>query len=138
MRRRRAIVVLLALVLAVPSLAFAQGAGDEQYQDPFGDEQAQNDRGDGGGGNTNGRAAQDDGGGLTDEPPVGGGDDGGDTTPPPNDSGDDAPDEEDSADDQAKALPNTGSDPRILAYVGLVFVLAGVGLRLRTLDPDSF
>jgi len=27
--------------LAVPSAALAQGAGDDQYQDPFGDEQSQ-------------------------------------------------------------------------------------------------
>jgi LPXTG-motif cell wall-anchored protein len=31
----------LVLALALPSAAFAQGAGDEQYQDPFGDEQGQ-------------------------------------------------------------------------------------------------
>ena len=41
MPRRRIVVALLALVLTVPSLAFAQGAGDEQYQDPFGEEQSQ-------------------------------------------------------------------------------------------------
>jgi LPXTG-motif cell wall-anchored protein len=31
----------LLLALALPSAALAQGAGDEQYQDPFGDEQSQ-------------------------------------------------------------------------------------------------
>jgi LPXTG-motif cell wall-anchored protein len=31
----------LILALALPSAALAQGAGDEQYQDPFGDEQSQ-------------------------------------------------------------------------------------------------
>ena len=33
--------LLAAFLLAVPSAAFAQGAGDEQYQDPFGEEQSQ-------------------------------------------------------------------------------------------------
>jgi LPXTG-motif cell wall-anchored protein len=41
-RRRRGIACLLALAaLGWPSAAWAQGAGDEQYQDPFGDEPAQ-------------------------------------------------------------------------------------------------
>jgi hypothetical protein len=120
MSRSRAILALLALVLALPPAALGQGAGDEQYQDPFGGEQTQ------GGGQGGG---QDD--GLSDEPP-GGGDSGGETTPP-----DGGEDEADAADEQ-RSRPNTGSDPRILAFVGLVFLLAGVGLRLRTIDPDSY
>jgi LPXTG-motif cell wall-anchored protein len=36
-------IAALLCALAAPSAAFAQGAGDEQYQDPFGDEQAQSD-----------------------------------------------------------------------------------------------
>jgi LPXTG-motif cell wall-anchored protein len=32
---------LLALVLGFPSAALAQGAGDDQYEDPFGDEQSE-------------------------------------------------------------------------------------------------
>ena len=39
----RSLVCIAALLcaLAAPSAALAQGAGDEQYQDPFGDEQSQ-------------------------------------------------------------------------------------------------
>ena len=39
----RSVLIMAALLcaLAVPSAALAQGAGDEQYQDPFGDEQSQ-------------------------------------------------------------------------------------------------
>ena len=129
--RSRTIIALLALALAVPSAAFAQGAGDDQYQDPFGDEQAQN----GGGGGSQSQASQDDGqGGLTDEPPVsddnggsGGTDDSGGS------GGDEAP-----AEEAPETLPNTGSEPLMLAWVGLLFVLVGVGLRLRTLDPDHY
>jgi hypothetical protein len=41
MRLRRAFVpAAAALALAVPSHALAQGAGDDQYTDPFGSEQA--------------------------------------------------------------------------------------------------
>ncbi len=34
-------IVALLCALAAPSAALAQGAGDEQYEDPFGDEQSQ-------------------------------------------------------------------------------------------------
>ena len=125
MTRRRAIVALLALALLLPSAAFGQGAGDEQYQDPFADEQAQTDQPDA-------RQAQDDGGGLTDEPPVGGDDEPEEPAPPPEEPTDEDPAEE------SQALPNTGSDPLVLAFVGVLFVLIGVGLRLRTIDPDAY
>ena len=41
----RSIVCIAALLcaLAAPAAALAQGAGDEQYEDPFGDEQSQQD-----------------------------------------------------------------------------------------------
>ena len=124
MSRCRALVVVLSLALMLPSAAFAQGAGDEQYQDPFGDEQTQQDRP---------RAAQDD--GLSDEPPVDDGNGGnGNAEPAPEDPAEEpAPQPE-----EEQALPNTGSDPRVLAFVGLLFVLVGVGLRLRTIDPDAY
>ena len=42
MDRRRIVTLTVALVLAAPGAAFAQSAGDEQYQDPFaGDDQEQ-------------------------------------------------------------------------------------------------
>ena len=41
MTRFLLIVAALLCALAAPSAALAQGAGDEQYQDPFGDEQSQ-------------------------------------------------------------------------------------------------
>ena len=118
MSRCRALVAVLSLALMLPSAAFAQGAGDEQYQDPFGDEQTQQDRP---------RASQDD--GLTDEPPV---DDGGGGNTEP------APEEPAPAPEEESALPNTGSDPLVLAFVGILFVLIGVGLRLRTIDPGAY
>jgi len=123
MPRSRVIVALLALVLALPSAALAQSAGDEQYGDPFGDEQAQNG---GGGGASN--ANQDD--GLDPEPPVD------PVDPDPVDPDPVDPDPDTNGDDPA--LPNTGSEPLLLAFVGLLFLMAGAGLRLRTLDPDDF
>ncbi|HEX6388682.1 MAG TPA: LPXTG cell wall anchor domain-containing protein [Solirubrobacteraceae bacterium] len=35
---------------------------------------------------------------------------------------------------QTSGLPNTGSDPRVLALLGAALLLAGVGLRLRAPD----
>ena len=41
MTRSLLIIAPLLSALSVPSAALAQGAGDEQYQDPFGEEQSQ-------------------------------------------------------------------------------------------------
>jgi LPXTG-motif cell wall-anchored protein len=41
MTRSMLCIVALLCALAAPSAALAQGAGDEQYEDPFGDEQSQ-------------------------------------------------------------------------------------------------
>jgi LPXTG-motif cell wall-anchored protein len=35
---------------------------------------------------------------------------------------------------QTSGLPNTGSDPRVLALLGTALLLAGIGLRLRAPD----
>jgi LPXTG-motif cell wall-anchored protein len=114
MSRTRLLAALLGLTLAAPSAAFAQGAGDDQYQDPFGDEQAQTQT-DGGEG------------GLSQTPPdTGGGGDAGTPAPAPSTG---AP---------SAALPNTGSDARLLALLGASMLMVGVGLRLRTIDPNAY
>ena len=41
MTRSMLCIAALLCALAAPSAALAQGAGDDQYQDPFGDEQSQ-------------------------------------------------------------------------------------------------
>jgi len=38
---RQALITAAAVVALTPAAAFAQGAGDDQYSDPFGDEQEQ-------------------------------------------------------------------------------------------------
>lgn len=147
--------LISVFVLALPGAAFAQGAGDDQYQDPFGDEPAQQD--DSGGGD----------GGLSDEPSVpgdggGSGSSGGGSgssgsgssgsgssgsgSGSAGTSGSTAPAPTTGTAGTASAtpaaggdqLPNTGSDPRLLLLLGAAFVLTGAGLRLRTIDPDAF
>lgn len=148
MSRQRVIPCLVALLLALaPSAASAQGAGDDQYQDPFGEQPTAQQNG------------QDD--GLSDEPPGGGGSDdatggsggsgdgggsggngNGDTggnggsTAPPNNGLEDPP--VSTPREDPSALPNTGADPRPLALLGAAFFLLGLGLRLRTIDPDAY
>ena len=126
MHRTRRLACLLALILALPSAAFAQGAGDDQYQDPFAEEPtAQQDPGDGG---------------IGDEPPTGGGN--GDDGQGQGDGGTGGETEEPTAApaprEDPNALPRTGTDPRPLVLIGAAFLLAGLGLRLRTIDPDAF
>ena len=138
--------LIALLCLALPGAAFAQGAGDDQYQDPFGDEPVST------------QTPSDD--GLSDTPPgagSGGGSDSSSGSAGAGDSGagsagsDDgaaspgstgtAPDAATGAeaDEQAPGqLPNTGADPRVLMLLGTAFVLVGVGLRPRTIDPNAF
>ena len=131
MHRTRRLACLLALILALPSAAFAQGAGDDQYQDPFAEEPtAQQDPGDGG---------------IGDEPPTPGGDDGDDGQGQggQGDGGGTGGDTEEepaapAPREDPNALPRTGTDPRPLVLIGAAFLLAGLGLRLRTIDPDAF
>jgi LPXTG-motif cell wall-anchored protein len=127
--------LLLALALALPSAAFAQGAGDDQYQDPFGDEPTT-------------AQAQDppDEDGLSDEPPGGGSEDsggsgssgGGGSSGDSGSGSSGGATQTPSASAGTSGLPNTGTDPRPLAIIGVAFLLMGVGLRLRTIDPDAY
>ena len=134
------------LALALPGTALAQGAGDDQYQDPFGDQPVQNDsQGSGDGGD----------GGLSDTPPGGGSGDSGSgsgssgsgssgsgsgaTPPSTGETGTAEPGTAPEVDEQVPGqLPNTGADARVMLLLGLALVLMGVGLRLKTIDPDAF
>jgi hypothetical protein len=57
MARSRLVALLTALALVAPASAFAQSAGDEQYQDPFGGDDQQQSSGDSSSGSA-GTAAQ--------------------------------------------------------------------------------
>ena len=137
---RRLLTLLAALLLAFPGAAFAQGAGDDQYQDPFGDEPVQSD----GGSDSDSAPA--------DEPPATGGGSAGTASGSGSEAGSSdsgaapstgtatpatpaAPAEDAQATGQ---LPRTGADPLLLLGLGVACVLTGVGLRLRTIDPDAY
>ena len=125
-----------ALVLTLPGTALAQGAGDDQYQDPFAEDTGQQQ--DAGTSQAVAQQQEEDG-GLSESPDVGGSGESGSgsaggstaTTPAPATT-------QPEAAAQGEQLPNTGSDPRLLLLFGLAFLMIGVGLRLRTIDPDAY
>jgi len=141
--RRSAAACLAALLLAAaPGAAWAQGAGDEQYEDPFGDTPVQSGGGGSAGGGSGSGGGDD---GLSDTPQVPGGSQDGQSPGSPGSAGSEGTSgtqEQDATGTREEAtagrLPNTGSDPRIIGVLGVALALVGAGLRLRTVDPDLF
>jgi LPXTG-motif cell wall-anchored protein len=103
---------LAAVALTSPTSAWAQGAGDEQYSDPFEDEQE-----------------QEQGGGSQPQEP--------EATPAPSEpAAEPAPEAPaPAAAAQAPAaeqqLPRTGADPGLVALGGILLLAGGVALRVR-------
>lgn len=109
---RRIAALTAALSLALPAGALAQGAGDNQYQDPFAGEDSGSGSGSGGGGGAEGT----DNGSLSSSPPSG----------------------QQLASQQSTAsgeLPRTGADPGLVALLGAGLILTGAGLRARVRRP---
>jgi LPXTG-motif cell wall-anchored protein len=114
-RRRLAPLLVAAAFAAAPAAAFAQGAGDQQYQDPFG------------GGSGSGGGGSQPTPNVTQTPQLSPS-----VSTPSASSGAGSAGTSSSA--QAGSLPNTGADARLLGAFGLGLLLAGIGLRLRTAD----
>jgi LPXTG-motif cell wall-anchored protein len=119
MARSRLAALLAALALLAPASAFAQSAGDEQYQDPFGgDDQQQSSGGDQGSSGSSGSSSGSAGTTAQAAP-----------TPAPT-----APPVATTAQQStpaAQQLPRTGSDPILPAVAGFWLLLGGVALRAR-------
>jgi hypothetical protein len=114
---RRIAALAAALSLALPAGALAQGAGDNQYQDPFAGEDSGSGSGSGGGGGGGGGAEGTSGNGsLSNSPPAG----------------------ESLASQQSTSsgeLARTGADPGLVALLGAGLILTGAGLRVRVRRP---
>jgi hypothetical protein len=108
---RRIATLSVAVALAAPATAFAQSAGDEQYQDPFGGDQGQS---------------------QNSGTPSSSGDQGTSTptqAPAPTAAQPTATTAQ--AAPAAAQLPRTGGDPLPVAVAGFWLLLGGVALRAR-------
>jgi hypothetical protein len=114
-RRHRLIALTAAIALAAPATAFAQSAGDEQYQDPFGGDDQQQSSGDQGSSSGSAGSAQ-----ATPTPAPA-------PAPATPSSSGAAP----AASAAAQQLPRTGGDPITPAVAGFWLLLGGVALRAR-------
>ena len=110
-RTRRLLTLTCALLIALPGTAFAGGAGDDQYEDPFGDEPA--------GTTTQSAPAP-----AQESPPS--------PTEAHNDAA--AAAAAPTASSAAPTLPRTGTDAGLAALGGGALLLAGLALRRRTAD----
>jgi hypothetical protein len=134
-RRIAALVAVLCLGACAPvTSALAQGAGDQQYQDPFGDS------GSGSSGSSGSQTTQsDDIEPLSPSPQTSGGSSSGSSGSGSSGSGTAgtptaaAP----ATAGSATSLPNTGLDARVLLLGGAAVLLLGLGLRLRS-APERF
>jgi len=118
--------VLTAAVLAGPAAAHAQsgGAGDNQYQDPFGGSSGSSSKATPHKSSSSSSSSS-----LSQSSGL------------PSSSGTSATSSTSSSTSSTTSatsatgqLPNTGSDPRLIILAGLALLLFGIGLRLRTAD----
>jgi LPXTG-motif cell wall-anchored protein len=132
---RRIVVLLVVALLGVGgpvATVYAQGAGDQQYEDPLGNSDSGSDTG------SNGSSGSND---DNLEP----------LSPSPQTSGSESPSSSGATSGTAgtsatgtttssataATLPNTGLDTRVLLLAGAVLLLVGVGLRMRN-APERF
>jgi hypothetical protein len=116
MSLRHALTIAATAVALAPSSAFAQGAGDDQYNDPFGDEEQQQ-------ATPTPRAPAAT---ATPAPPVPS-----QATPVPAGPGPQA-----TATPSGPTLPHTGVDAWPLAIGGAFLLGSGLALRARLREPD--
>ncbi len=102
-------IAALACALAAPSAALAQGAGDEQYQDPFGDEQSEP--------------------APTATPAPAQAPSAPAPTATPSPTAAQAPQQAAPAPSPTQQLPRTGVDAGLIALAGAVLLAAGLALR---------
>jgi LPXTG-motif cell wall-anchored protein len=129
---RRIVVLLVVALMGVSgpvASVYAQGAGDQQYEDPLGNSDSGSDSGSGNSGSDDDNLEP-----LSPSPQTSGSPSSSGTT-----SGTAGTSATGTTTSSATAptLPNTGLDTRVLLLAGAVLLLVGVGLRMRN-APERF
>jgi LPXTG-motif cell wall-anchored protein len=130
---RRIVVLLVVALVGVGgpvASAYAQGAGDQQYQDPFGNSDSGSGSSGSKGSSGSGSSGNSDLTPLSPAPQTSGSGTSGPGTASATPSATTSP-------ATTGTLPNTGLDTRVLLLAGAVLLLAGVGLRMRN-APERF
>jgi LPXTG-motif cell wall-anchored protein len=130
------LLVIACLGVAAPvTAALAQGAGDQQYQDPFGDSGSGSGSSGAGSSGSSGSKTQTNQGGsvepLSPSPQTSSGSSGSGT------SGSGTAATPTTTPQASRSLPNTGLDTRVLLLGGAALLILGLGLRLRS-APERF
>ncbi|MCW3003757.1 MAG: cell wall anchor protein, partial [Conexibacter sp.] len=139
-RRIAALLVIACLGVAAPvTAALAQGAGDQQYQDPFGDSGSGSGSSGAGSSGSSGSKTQTNQGGsvepLSPSPQTSSGSSSGSSGSGTSGSGTAATPT--TTPQASRSLPNTGLDTRVLLLGGAALLILGLGLRLRS-APERF
>jgi hypothetical protein len=139
---RRRIAALLAVAClgasAPVTAALAQGAGDQQYQDPFGDSGSGSSGSSGSGGAKTQTTPRSTIKPLSPSPQTSGGaSSGGSSSPGASGSASSGAATTPTAPQARTSLPSTGLDTRVLLLAGGVLLILGLGLRLRS-TPERF
>lgn len=124
------LVVALLGVGGPVAAAYAQGAGDQQYQDPLGNSDSGSD------GSSDSGSSNDNLQPLSPSPQTSGSDSPSGSGSPSGTAGTSTTGTTTSS-AAAPTLPNTGLDTRVLLLAGAVLLLVGVGLRMRN-APERF
>jgi hypothetical protein len=132
------LLLFVGIAVLVPAASLGQSAGDEQYIDPFQDQEDQGGSGGGGGGQDTGGGGQGTGGGQTDSGTGTSGETGEtggtiETTPPGSteEGGSLGGSASGSSTSGSNVLPRTGLPVALIALLGAVLLAGGTALRRR-------
>jgi hypothetical protein len=129
---QRLAALAIAALLAAPGTALAQSAGDNQYQDPFGNQ------GSGGGSGSSGSSGSSSGGQSGDSQGSGSGSgQSADTGSSQTSSSTGTTDAQGSQTTASRQLPRTGGEPGLVALLGAGMTFGGLALRRRVRRPSA-